>query len=382
MASDPPFESSINQYIQERIQSKTSQLIGLAAGSGLGVLLGCNVYFFPSMLMDGLAQLTELALDCALSKDGTRAEICIGRNRKSIRRRKNCMCCDCTRNVLFGVAPGMIGGVIDMSTFLANLGNNVGNFTDPLFHEFYPRDFGLVVVWSNLLQILVNYPITFCLHHRAVNSYRFLLACVSGMAIRSIYQLQCVITHQFAWMSLLITQVLGYYAFSLVLYADHPFLNKKIIPTGDTSPQHYDEPDWDMPPGSEARLPPMPPISDDTKQAWWNMPFLSTFEPRPPAPKPSAPPYVAPDRSRVSSALSPQGPKPPPQPLGATNAEESQSPVRDPGAEQTESSLHPAPLRTPAVDQHEPPLDADPMGRKETAAPPSTEGSPPPPAQS
>eukprot|EP00669_Euglena_mutabilis_P002849 TRINITY_DN13603_c0_g1_i1.p1 TRINITY_DN13603_c0_g1~~TRINITY_DN13603_c0_g1_i1.p1 ORF type:complete len:186 (+),score=8.15 TRINITY_DN13603_c0_g1_i1:34-558(+) len=124
-----------------------------------------------------------------------------------------------------------------------------------------------------------------------------------------------------------------------------------------------------MPPGSEARPPPTAPISDDTKQAWWNMPFLSTFEPRPPAPKPSAPPYVAPDRSRVSSALSPQGPKPPPQPLAATTAEESQSPVRDPGAEQTESSLHPATLQTPAVDQHAPPPDADPMGRKEAAAP-------------
>ena len=61
-------------------------------------------------------------------------------------------------------------------------------------------------------------------------------------------------------------------------------------PAADTYPQHYDEPEWDGLSGAEIRpAAPAPAVSDDTKQAWWNMPFLSNFESRP-APRPAPPP--------------------------------------------------------------------------------------------
>eukprot|EP00667_Euglena_gracilis_P008527 EG_transcript_8636 len=268
------FDSTLGDYV-ETVQGTPSKLIGVAAFAGLSIFLGWNAFLLPSMLTDGAAQLTELVVDCIVAGDGTRLEICCGCNRKSIRRRKNCGCCDCTRNLLFGITPGVTGGIIELACFLGNLGSDLSNFVDMLYGDFWPHNFGMVVVWSDLLQVIFNLPLAFCLHHRAVNSWRFAIASATWCSFRAIYQIRSAALETFDFIAYALTQFLGLYAISLIMYADAPLLNRKIIPTSNEYREHYEqEPDWDLPappePEPEKGLP-----EDDDKDAWWNTPFLS-----------------------------------------------------------------------------------------------------------
>ena len=57
-----------------------TKIAGGAGGAALGAFLGSNVFFFPAMLVDGMAQLTECLVDCCFAnqEDGTKMQICCG----------------------------------------------------------------------------------------------------------------------------------------------------------------------------------------------------------------------------------------------------------------------------------------------------------------
>ena len=45
---------------------------------------------------------------------------------RSIRRRKNCGCCDVSRTILYALAPCAIGGAIDWGVYLGGVGYEPG----------------------------------------------------------------------------------------------------------------------------------------------------------------------------------------------------------------------------------------------------------------